>query len=329
MAIPNFIDKVHIYVRSGNGGAGCVHFRHDKFTVKGGPDGGDGGNGGSIIFKTNRNLSTLHSLRFKRHFCAQNGQGGGESNCHGKNAEDIIIEVPVGTTIKDADTDEFLVDLAEENSEVVLLKGGKGGLGNTHFKTSTRQAPYFAQPGIKGEEKNLILELKLLADVGLVGFPNAGKSTFLSVVSEAKPKIANYPFTTLVPQLGIVNHRDKNFVLADLPGIIEGASEGKGLGLRFFRHIERNKILLLLIDASSENTYSTFLSLREEIKNYSEVVFDKPFFVVITKIDSVDDQKLKDIDEVFQQNNIQPFFISSQQQTGISTLLDKIISVLH
>jgi GTP-binding protein len=329
MAIPNFIDKVHIYVRSGNGGAGCVHFRHDKFTVKGGPDGGDGGNGGSIIFKTNRNLSTLHNLRFKRHFCAQNGQGGGESNCHGKNAEDIIIEVPVGTTIKDADTDEFLVDLAEENSEIVLLKGGKGGLGNTHFKTSTRQAPYFAQPGIKGEEKNLILELKLLADVGLVGFPNAGKSTFLSVVSEAKPKIANYPFTTLVPQLGIVNHRDKNFVLADLPGIIEGASEGKGLGLRFFRHIERNKILLLLIDASSENTYSTFLSLREEIKNYSEVVFDKPFFVVITKIDSVDDQKLKDIDEVFQQNNIQPFFISSQQQTGISKLLDKIISVLH
>lgn len=329
MAIPNFIDKVHIYVRSGNGGAGCVHFRHDKFSVKGGPDGGDGGNGGSIIFKTNRNLSTLHNLRFKRHFCAQNGQGGGESNCHGKNAEDIIIEVPVGTTIKDADTDEFLVDLAEENSEVVLLKGGKGGLGNTHFKTSTRQAPYFAQPGIKGEEKNLILELKLLADVGLVGFPNAGKSTFLSVVSEAKPKIANYPFTTLVPQLGIVNHRDKNFVLADLPGIIEGASEGKGLGLRFFRHIERNKILLLLIDASSENPYSTFLSLREEIKNYSEVVFDKPFFVVITKIDSVDDQKLKDIDEVFQQNNIQPFFISSQQQTGISTLLDKIISVLH
>lgn len=329
MAIPNFIDKVHIYVRSGNGGAGYVHFRHDKFTVKGGPDGGDGGNGGSIIFKTNRNLSTLHNLRFKRHFCAQNGQGGGESNCHGKNAEDIIIEVPVGTTIKDADTDEFLVDLAEENSEVVLLKGGKGGLGNTHFKTSTRQAPYFAQPGIKGEEKNLILELKLLADVGLVGFPNAGKSTFLSVVSEAKPKIANYPFTTLVPQLGIVNHRDKNFVLADLPGIIEGASEGKGLGLRFFRHIERNKILLLLIDASSENPYSTFLSLREEIKNYSEVVFDKPFFVVITKIDSVDDQKLKDIDAVFQQNNIQPFFISSQQQTGISTLLDKIISVLH
>ena len=329
MAIPNFIDKVHIYVRSGNGGAGCVHFRHDKFTVKGGPDGGDGGNGGSIIFKTNRNLSTLHNLRFKRHFCAQNGQGCGESNCHGKNAEDIIIEVPVGTTIKDADTDEFLVDLAEENSEVVLLKGGKGGLGNTHFKTSTRQAPYFAQPGIKGEEKNLILELKLLADVGLVGFPNAGKSTFLSVVSEAKPKIANYPFTTLVPQLGIVNHRDKNFVLADLPGIIEGASEGKGLGLRFFRHIERNKILLLLIDASSENTYSTFLSLREEIKNYSEVVFDKPFFVVITKIDSVDDQTLKDIDEVFQQNNIQPFFISSQRQSGISTLLDKIISVLH
>ena len=329
MAIPNFIDKVHIYVRSGNGGAGCVHFRHDKFSVKGGPDGGDGGNGGSIIFKTNRNLSTLHNLRFKRHFCAQNGQGGGESNCHGKNAEDIIIEVPVGTTIKDADTDEFLVDLAEENSEVVLLKGGKGGLGNTHFKTSTRQAPYFAQPGIKGEEKNLILELKLLADVGLVGFPNAGKSTFLSVVSEAKPKIANYPFTTLVPQLGIVNHRDKNFVLADLPGIIEGASEGKGLGLRFFRHIERNKILLLLIDASSENPYSTFLSLREEIKNYSEVVFDKPFFVVITKIDSVDDPTLKDIDEVFQQNNIQPFFISSQQQTGISKLLDKIISVLH
>ena len=329
MAIPNFIDKVHIYVRSGNGGAGCVHFRHDKFTVKGGPDGGDGGNGGSIILKTNRNLSTLHNLRFKRHFCAQNGQGGGESNCHGKNAEDIIIEVPVGTTIKDADTDEFLVDLAEENSEVVLLKGGKGGLGNTHFKTSTRQAPYFAQPGIKGEEKNLILELKLLADVGLVGFPNAGKSTFLSVVSEAKPKIANYPFTTLVPQLGIVNHRDKNFVLADLPGIIEGASEGKGLGLRFFRHIERNKILLLLIDASSENPYSTFLSLREEIKNYSEVVFDKPFFVVITKIDSVDDPTLKDIDEVFQQNNIQPFFISSQQQTGISKLLDKIISVLH
>lgn len=327
MAIPNFIDKVHIYVRSGNGGAGCVHFRHDKFSVKGGPDGGDGGNGGSIIFKTNRNLSTLHNLRFKRHFCAQNGQGGGESNCHGKNAEDIIIEVPIGTTIKDADTDEFLVDLAE-NSEVVLLKGGKGGLGNTHFKTPTRQAPYFAQPGIKGEERNLILELKLLADVGLVGLPNAGKSTFLSVVSEAKPKIANYPFTTLVPQLGIVNHRDKNFVLADLPGIIEGASEGKGLGLRFFRHIERNKILLLLIDAQSEDPYSTFLSLREEIKHYSDVVFNKPFFVVISKIDSVDKQTIEEITKVFKQNNIQPFFISSQQQIGITFLLDKIVSVL-
>lgn len=327
MAIPNFIDKVHIYVRSGNGGAGCVHFRHDKFSVKGGPDGGDGGNGGSITFKTNRNISTLHSLRFKRHFRAQNGQNGGESNCHGKNAENIIIEVPIGTIIKDADTDEFLYDLAED-SEVVLLKGGKGGLGNTHFKTSTRQAPYYAQPGIKGEEKNLILELKLLADVGLVGLPNAGKSTFLSVVSEAKPKIANYPFTTLVPQLGIVSHREKNFVLADLPGIIEGASEGKGLGLRFFRHIERNKILLLLIDAQEENPYSTFLSLREEIKNYSEVVFNKPFFVVISKIDTVDEGTLEEIKKNFQQNNITPFFISSQQQIGITTLLDKIITAL-
>ncbi len=326
MAIPNFIDKVHIFVRSGHGGAGCVHFRHDKFSVKGGPDGGDGGNGGSIIFKTNRNISTLHTLRFKRHFYAQNGQSGGEANCHGKNADDIIIEVPVGTTIKDADTDELLVDLAED-SEIVLLKGGKGGLGNTHFKTSTRQAPYYAQPGLEGEEKNLILELKLLADVGLVGFPNAGKSTFLSVVSAAKPKIANYPFTTLVPQLGIVSHREKNFVLADLPGIIEGASEGKGLGLRFFRHIERNKILLLLIDAQSENPFSTFLSLREEIKNYSDVVFNKPFFVVVSKIDSVDEQTLNEIAAEFQKNNIQPFFISSQQQTGISTLLDKIISV--
>ena len=327
MAIPNFIDKVHIYVRAGNGGAGCVHFRRDKFTVKGGPDGGDGGNGGSIIFKTNRNVSTLHNLRFKRHFKAKNGQNGGESNCHGKNADDVIIEVPIGTTIRDADTDEFLLDLVDD-SEVVLLKGGKGGLGNSHFKTPTKQAPYYAQPGIQGEEKNLILELKLLADVGLVGFPNAGKSTFLSVVSEAKPKIANYPFTTLVPQLGIVHHRGKNFVLADLPGIIEGASEGKGLGLRFFKHIERNKILLLLIDAQSEDPYSTFLSLREEIKSYNESVFEKPFVVAISKIDNVDEEKLKNIFTVFEQKGIKVFFISSQQQTGINFLLDKIISVL-
>ena len=327
MAIPNFIDKVHIYVRAGNGGAGCVHFRRDKFTVKGGPDGGDGGNGGSIIFKTNRNVSTLHNLRFKRHFKAKNGQNGGESNYHGKNADDVIIEVPIGTTIRDADTDEFLLDLVDD-SEVVLLKGGKGGLGNSHFKTPTKQAPYYAQPGIQGEEKNLILELKLLADVGLVGFPNAGKSTFLSVVSEAKPKIANYPFTTLVPQLGIVHHRGKNFVLADLPGIIEGASEGKGLGLRFFKHIERNKILLLLIDAQSEDPYSTFLSLREEIKSYNESVFEKPFVVAISKIDNVDEEKLKNIFTVFEQKGIKVFFISSQQQTGINFLLDKIISVL-
>lgn len=220
-----------------------------------------------------------------------------------------------------------MLDLVDD-SEVVLLKGGKGGLGNSHFKTPTKQAPYYAQPGIQGEEKNLILELKLLADVGLVGFPNAGKSTFLSVVSEAKPKIANYPFTTLVPQLGIVHHRGKNFVLADLPGIIEGASEGKGLGLRFFKHIERNKILLLLIDAQSEDPYSTFLSLREEIKSYNESVFEKPFVVAISKVDNVDEERLKDISKIFEQKGIKVFFISSQQQTGIDSLLDKIISIL-
>lgn len=327
MAIPNFIDKVHIYVRSGNGGSGCVHFRHDKFAVKGGPDGGDGGNGGSIIFKTNRNISTLHTLRFKRHFKAKNGEKGGESNCHGKNAENIIIEVPVGTTIKDADTNEFLYDLAED-AEIILLKGGKGGLGNTHFKTPTNQAPYYAQPGIQGEERNLILELKLLADVGLVGFPNAGKSTFLSVVSEAKPKIANYPFTTLIPQLGIVRHREKNFVLADLPGIIEGAAEGRGLGLRFLKHIERNKTLLLLIDAQEEQPFLVFQALREEIKKYHETVFEKPFIVAISKVETIDEEKKSEILKTFQQHNIPIFFISSQQQIGITTLLDKVISML-
>ncbi|MBQ1724227.1 MAG: GTPase ObgE, partial [Muribaculaceae bacterium] len=254
MAESNFIDYVKILCRSGKGGAGSAHLHRAKYIPKGGPDGGDGGRGGHVLLKGNRNMWTLIHLRYERHVFATDGQPGSENQSTGKDGKDRIIEVPCGTAVYDAETGEFLCDVTKHDQVVRLLRGGRGGLGNTHFKTATRQTPRFAQPGEKGVERAVILELKLLADVGLVGFPNAGKSTLLSVISAAKPKIANYPFTTLEPNLGIVTYRDQqSFVMADIPGIIEGASEGKGLGLRFLRHIERNAVLLFMVPADSDH----------------------------------------------------------------------------
>ena len=254
MAESNFIDYVKIFCRSGKGGRGSAHLRRDKYIPNGGPDGGDGGHGGSVILKGNRNYWTLLHLRYERHAFAENGGNGGSNKCFGKDGKDVIIEVPCGTVAYDAETGKYLCDITDHEQEVVLLKGGRGGLGNWHFRTATRQAPRFAQPGEPAQEQMVVLELKLLADVGLVGFPNAGKSTLLSAISAAKPKIANYPFTTLEPNLGIVSYREgKSFVMADIPGIIEGASEGKGLGLRFLRHIERNSLPLFMEETLDES----------------------------------------------------------------------------
>lgn len=276
MAETNFVDYVKIFCRSGRGGAGSAHLHREKYVPKGGPDGGDGGRGGHIILKGNKNYWTLIHLKYARHIFAGNGESGGHSRSFGANGEDKIIEVPCGTVVYDADTGEFICDVTEHDQEVILLKGGRGGLGNWHFKSATNQTPRFAQPGEPAIEKNVILELKVLADVGLVGFPNAGKSTLLSVVSAAKPKIANYPFTTLVPNLGIVPYRDgKSFAMADIPGIIEGASEGKGLGLRFLRHIERNAILLFLVPADADDINKEYEILLNELENFNPELLEK------------------------------------------------------
>ncbi|MDE5653220.1 MAG: GTPase ObgE, partial [Muribaculaceae bacterium] len=266
MADSNFIDYVKILCRSGKGGAGSRHFHRAKYVPKGGPDGGDGGRGGHIILKGNRNMWTLLPLRYQRHIFATDGQSGGAGRSFGKDGEDRIIEVPIGTTVFDAETGEFLAEVTADGEELKLLRGGKGGLGNWHFATSTNRAPRYAQPGQPAIEKSVVLELKLLGDVGLVGFPNAGKSTLLSALSAAKPKIADYPFTTMEPQLGIVSYRDgKSFVMADIPGIIEGASEGKGLGLRFLRHIERNAVLLFMVPADSDDIKHDYEVLLKEV----------------------------------------------------------------
>ena len=276
MAETNFVDYVKIFCRSGKGGRGSSHFRREKYIPKGGPDGGDGGDGGNIVLRGNRNYWTLLHLRYQRHIFAGHGEGGSKSQRSGKKGETKYIDVPCGTVAYDAHTGEYLCDITDDGQEVVLLKGGRGGLGNQNFKTATNQAPRYAQPGEPYEERWVILELKLLADVGLVGFPNAGKSTLLSVVSAAKPKIANYPFTTLEPNLGIVSYRDgKSFVMADIPGIIEGASEGKGLGLRFLRHIERNSLLLFMVPADSDDIRKEYEILLQELKQYNPELLDK------------------------------------------------------
>ncbi|HOU98977.1 MAG TPA: GTPase ObgE [Bacteroidales bacterium] len=294
MSENNFIDFIKIYLKSGNGGAGSVHFHRDKRTIKGGPDGGDGGRGGHIILKGNRNLWTLLHLRYHKHFIAGNGGHGSSNNRFGADADDIYIEVPLGTQVKDAETNELLAEVTEHNQEIILLKGGRGGKGNSFFKSATMRTPRFAQQGEEGQERWVYIELKILADVGLVGFPNAGKSTLLSSVSAAKPKIADYPFTTLVPNVGIVKVNDRySFVMADIPGIIEGAHEGKGLGLRFLRHIERNSILLFLIPANSPDILAEYTTLIRELELYNEELLSKKRIVAISKADllSIEDEK--------------------------------------
>jgi GTP-binding protein len=324
MASSNFVDYVKIFCRSGKGGPGSKHLYRDKLTQKGGPDGGDGGRGGHIILRGSKNYWTLIHLKYARHIHAGDGESGGLSRSFGKEGEDKTIEVPCGTVVYDAETGEFLCDIKEDGEEVVLINGGRGGQGNWHFRTSTNQTPRFAQPGEPSIEKTVILQLKVLADVGLVGFPNAGKSTLLSVVSAAKPEIADYPFTTLVPNLGIVAYRDnKSFVMADIPGIIEGAAEGRGLGLRFLRHIERNSILLFMIPADCNDIIAEYNILLNELKQYNPELVDKQRILAITKCDLLDDELLVEIKKTVP-TDIQTVFISSISGSGISELKDLI-----
>ena len=325
----NFIDYVKICCRSGAGGAGSSHFRRDRTTAKGGPDGGDGGRGGHIILRGNRNVWTLLTLKYRKHVIAGQGGSGGENHRSGKNGEDIILDVPLGTVAKDAETGEIEFEITKDGETKIITPGGRGGLGNSNFKTSTNQAPRYAQPGESGLEEWKILELKVLADVGLVGFPNAGKSTLLSVITAAKPKIASYPFTTLVPNLGIVQHRDtKTFVMADIPGIIEGAHEGKGLGHRFLRHIERNATLLFMVPADSDNIRKEYEVLLREVSLYNEELIHKPRILAITKADLIDEE-LKELLAPDIPTELPHIFISSVAQLGLDRLKDLIWETLE
>ena len=318
----NFIDYATIHVKAGNGGHGCVAFLREKFRPKGGPSGGDGGNGGNIIIKTDSNLSTLNDLTYNKKYIAKNGANGQGKNMHGKNGLDVILKVPVGTLVKDVETDRVLVDLDKNDITYIVAKGGNGGFGNARFKTQRNTAPRIANDGQKGEEKKIDLELKILADIGLVGFPNAGKSTLISKISNAKPRIADYPFTTLVPNLGIVKYHDyKSFVVADIPGLIRGASSGKGLGIQFLKHIERTKVLAFLIDASVENIEKEYKVLLKELENYSKSLLKKPRILLITKIDLLEkDKKIKNIPK-----KIPVFNISSIANIN----LDKAINEMY
>ncbi len=325
----NFVDYIKIFVASGKGGKGSSHLRREKYVAKGGPDGGDGGRGGHIIFYGNKNMWTLFHLKFKRHFIAQNGGDGGKSRSSGQNGNDIYIEVPLGTIIRNADTNELVLEIKEHKKEVILLRGGKGGLGNWNFKSSTNQTPRYSQPGISGSEGWFRLELKLLADVGLVGFPNAGKSTLLSVITSAKPKIADYTFTTLKPNLGIVEYRNyQTFVVADIPGIIEKASEGKGLGHHFLRHIERNSTLLFLIPADSNRIKEEYLILLNELKKYNPELLDKKRLLAISKSDLLDEE-LKEEIKLELPNDVDFIFISSILKAGMQELKDKLWKMLN
>ena len=324
MADSNFIDYVKIYCRSGNGGAGSTHMRREKYIPKGGPDGGDGGRGGHIILRANPQFWTLIHLKYRKHIMAEHGASGSGQLQKGKNGADIILDVPLGTVAKNAETGEVLFELVEPHEERILVKGGRGGLGNNNFKSATNQTPRYSQPGEPYEEGWFILELKLLADVGLVGFPNAGKSTLLSVVSAAKPEIADYPFTTLTPNLGIVPYYDmKSFIMADIPGIIEGAAEGKGLGLRFLRHIERNSILLFMVAADSEDIKGTYDILLKELKKYNPELLDKKRILAISKNDLIDEQQRKDIKKHLPKK-VPHIFISSAMGEGLKELKDLI-----
>lgn len=330
MPSSNFIDYVKIYCRSGKGGAGSMHFHRAKYLPKGGPDGGDGGKGGSIILRGNRNLWTLLHLKYQKHIMATDGGKGGDSRSFGKDGEDKIIEVPCGTVVYDGDTGEYICEVRDHNERVVLLKGGRGGLGNWHFRTATNQAPRYAQPGEPAQERNVILQLKVLADVGLVGFPNAGKSTLLSVVSAAKPAIADYPFTTLTPQLGIVSYRDgQSFCMADIPGIIEGAAEGKGLGLRFLRHIERNAVLLFMVPSTAEDIVGEYNILLRELEKYNPQLLTKARILAISKCDLLSEDCRVDTERISRETSIPVVCISAVSGTGISELKDLLWQELN
>jgi GTP-binding protein len=325
----NFVDQIRIFCRSGHGGAGSKHFLRDKFTAMGGPDGGDGGRGAHIILRGNSNLWTLLHLRYFKNVLAENGENGSGSNSSGRSGKDIIIEVPLGTIARDEETGKQEAEILEDGQEFVWMAGGKGGLGNAHFATPTNQAPEHAQPGLPGVEGWKVLELKVLADVGLVGFPNAGKSTLLSVVTAAKPKIANYAFTTITPNLGIVDYRDgKSFCIADLPGIIEGASEGKGLGHRFLRHIERNSVLLFLVPADSDSHRKEFDILVNELEQYNPELLNKQFIIAISKSDMLDDELKAEIEKELPKD-IPHLFISSVTNKGLVELKDLLWKVLN
>lgn len=327
----NFVDYIKLYTCSGNGGKGSVHLHREKYITKGGPDGGDGGRGGHVVVRGNSNLWTLHHLKFKRHFRAGHGAHGSKSRSTGADGLDIYIDVPLGTVIKDSDTGLMLFEITSDKEEIILCQGGKGGRGNWHFKSSTNQTPRYAQPGLPGEERNVTMELKILADVGLVGFPNAGKSTLLSVVTAAKPKIADYEFTTLKPNLGIVEYRDfQSFVMADIPGIIEGAAEGRGLGHYFLRHIERNSTLLFLIPADANDIKNQYHILLDELKRYNPEMLDKDRLVAISKSDMLDDELKAEMKQLLDEEMTVPYlFISSVAQTGLSQLKDLLWKQLN
>ncbi|PWJ40920.1 GTPase ObgE [Sediminitomix flava] len=333
MASSNFIDYVKIFCRSGAGGPGSVHFRREKHVAKGGPDGGDGGRGAHIILRGKSNFWTLLHLKYRKHIHAENGKPG-EGGCRsGAQGEDIYLDVPLGTIARDAETGEKLLEITEDGEERILLEGGKGGLGNDHFKTATKQTPMYAQPGIEGIEMWIILELKVLADVGLVGFPNAGKSTLLSVVSAARPKVADYAFTTLTPNLGVVAYRDnQSFVMADIPGIIKGASEGKGLGIRFLRHIERNSVLLFMVPADADDIAEEYQILLNELKLYNPELLDKNRLLAITKCDMLDDELKEQLKDELDNNlpeKLEYTFISSVAQQGIVDLKDMVWKAIN
>ncbi len=328
MAETNFVDYVKIHCESGHGGPGSAHLRREKFVAKGGPDGGDGGRGGHIILRGNQHMWTLLHLKFQKHIKAGHGESGGKQRSTGADGEDIILEVPLGTIVRDGESGEFLFEITTHGESQVLMQGGRGGLGNDHFKSATHQTPRFAQPGEEGEEGWRILELKVLADVGLVGFPSSGKSTLLSVVSAAKPKIADYPFTTLVPNLGIVGHREqRSFVMADIPGIIEGAHEGKGLGLRFLRHIERNPMLLFMVPADSKDYLKEYKILLSELEKYNPELLDKQRYLAISKSDMLDAELMKEISA--QLKDIPHIFFSSITGYNLQKLKDIIWETLN
>lgn len=325
----NFVDYIKIWAASGKGGKGSVHLHREKFITKGGPDGGDGGRGGHVIVRGDKNMWTLYHLKFKKHFKADHGGAGSKSRSTGKDGEDKYVDVPLGTIVKDGETQEVLFEITNDGEEIILAEGGKGGRGNWHFKSATNQTPRYAQPGIEGIEGWFQLELKLLADVGLVGFPNAGKSTLLSVITSAKPKIADYEFTTLKPNLGIVEYRNfKSFVMADIPGIIEGAAEGKGLGHRFLRHIERNSTLLFLIPADSNDILKEYEILLNELKKHNPELMDKDRLLAISKSDMLDDELKTEIEKELPKD-LPHLFISSIAQTGLTELKDKLWKMLN